>query len=126
MPKRRMLWLDGIEEVLAELKEIGDRAEGAVEKALDEAGKLVQEDASQRAPRKTGFLASEIVREVDVDKLDVRIGPSKAAWYGKFPELGTKHQAAQPFLRPALDARRKDAREAFITELEKAIEAALR
>lgn len=126
MAKRRMLWLDGIEEVLAELKEIGDEAEGAVERALDEAGKLIQEDASQRAPRKTGFLAGHIEREMDPKMLAIRVGPSKDAWYGKFPELGTKHQAAQPFLRPAMDARRKDAREAFVKELEKVIKEATR
>lgn len=127
MAKRRMLWLDGMEDVLEELDEIGRLAPGAVREALEESGKIVRDDASGLAPiGPTGELSKNIILEVDTKKLSVRIGPSSKVWYGKFPELGTKFQAAQPYLRPALDSRRKDVRDAFIVELEKAIKRALR
>lgn len=34
----------------------------------------------------------------------VAIGPSKEFFYGLFNELGTVHQGARPFLRPAFDS----------------------
>lgn len=39
----------------------------------------------------------------------VAIGPDKRFSYGLFVELGTVHQAARPFLRPAFDSQRKNA-----------------
>ncbi len=38
----------------------------------------------------------------------IAIGPGKQhSWYGSFVELGTAHQAAQPFMRPAFDTEYK-------------------
>lgn len=36
--------------------------------------------------------------------ISLTLGPSKAAFHGKFQEWGTVKQAAQPFMRPAWDA----------------------
>jgi HK97 gp10 family phage protein len=36
--------------------------------------------------------------------ISLTMGPSKAAFHGKFQEWGTIHHAAQPFMRPAWDA----------------------
>ena len=34
----------------------------------------------------------------------VAVGPAKQFFYGIFPEYGTVHQRAQPFMRPAFDS----------------------
>jgi HK97 gp10 family phage protein len=42
-------------------------------------------------------------RGQDRNEAAVAIGPTRKGFYGSFQELGTKHHAAQPFVRPALD-----------------------
>jgi HK97 gp10 family phage protein len=43
----------------------------------------------------------------------VRIGPDPDHFYGRFLETGTSKMAAQPFLRPALDTKSKEALDKF-------------
>ena len=67
---------------------------------------IIRADASFRAPRKTGFLSEHIdkrVSERKTGRVMVDIGPTKKAWYGLFPELGTVHYPARAYLRPAID-----------------------
>jgi HK97 gp10 family phage protein len=47
-----------------------------------------------------------------------------AAYYGRFIELGTAKMPAQPFLRPAFEANKTEAVEAFRQRFLKAVEAA--
>lgn len=82
--------------------------------ALAEGALPIRDDARRLAPRRTGHLARNIDIEVVSDGPSAAvagIGPNKSAWYGIFPELGTKHQSAQPFLRPSFDANKRDALE---------------
>ena len=67
------------------------------------------EQARSLAPRRTGRLVGDIDIAVEVTARDqeitgwvgVRSGKGKAFW-AWFQELGTRHHAARPFLRPAV------------------------
>jgi HK97 gp10 family phage protein len=47
---------------------------------------------------------------------------SQDAWYWRFVEFGTRKMAARPFLRPALESRRREAVEAIKGRLAQRIE----
>lgn len=79
--------------------------------ALKAGGQIVQEAASDKAPRSDnptsiGHMADNIVVKTTINKKhqsQVSVGPDAKHWYGVFAEFGTSHHAAQPFLRPAID-----------------------
>src|SRR5262245_52163753 len=77
-------------------------------KALREGSILIQEEAEHRAPVETGRLAASMmttITEATATEAIAKIGPSRKGFYGSFNELGTAHQPAKPFLRPAYDAK---------------------
>lgn len=78
--------------------------DGEIAKALTRVAVQVEGGAKRRAPVDTGRLRSSITHtpvERDGDELVARIGTDVE--YAPYVELGTRHQVAQPFLRPALD-----------------------
>lgn len=113
--------IDGLSDVQRKLEALEDAvAADVMEKAVLIGAKIIQEDASRRAPRRTGKLAKSIeieVKEKSRNSVSVAVGPSKEAFYGKFVELGhavvrgrrkaekkvVGHVPAKPFLRPAID-----------------------
>lgn len=76
------------------------------EELSQEAGDQVAELAAEYAPKVSGDGAASIHAEVDRDDesvyADVSWDPDH--FYMGFHELGTEHESAKPFLRPALDA----------------------
>ena len=48
--------------------------------------------------------------------------PCQDAWYWRFVEFGTRKMAARPFLRPALESRRRQAVDAIKQRLTQRIE----
>jgi HK97 gp10 family phage protein len=102
---------------------------GALTKAAKAAGKIVKEEASRLAPRRTGDLADNMVMRVkssesDADEVTVEVGPDKKQFYGNFVEKGTKYMPAEPFLGPALEDNRerldKVMKDILLEEIEKA------
>ena len=76
-----------------------------VEHDCEQAALAVVDDAQDRAPKDTGFGASTIHHEpVGDEPSTFRVGWSPDAFYLRFHELGSEHQPARPFLRPAADA----------------------
>lgn len=73
--------------------------------ALDKLGAAIAEDARIAAPKRTGKGAASITHEVGYDPggAFVRVSWDKRHWYMKFRELGTSHENAVPFLRPAAE-----------------------
>ncbi len=90
---------------------------------------LVRAEAERLAPRRTGTLASNIQKEVRKQtkvRVEVRVGPGKEAWYGRFVEEGhaivvngqkVGDAPPTPFLRPAFDAKLEEAEQAAVDEL---------
>jgi HK97 gp10 family phage protein len=122
---RRRKWervdLDGVEDLEKALKTLNNDTQGVyLRKAAAAGAEITRSVASQLAPRSVdgshgrapGFLAENIDAEVKFtrtqDKAEVHVGMKKDAWYGRFAETGTQFAAAQPFLRPALDATKDD------------------
>lgn len=71
----------------------------------------IRQVASEKAPKRTGFLSKNIVKsllEADQDHADVAIHPTKEAFYGRYQEVGTKHHRSRPFLRPAIDEQKEE------------------
>ena len=104
-----------------------------------------QAEANARAIQRTGTLASGIHAEIDEKKsTDTRaaavVGPGKRGWYGRLVEFGhdivvggTKrskrnpgqvigHVPPKPWLRPAGDAKRKEAEAVAIEALQRRLE----
>lgn len=81
-------------------------------KAVREGGKLIQDDIIPRAPFGTGKLRGNIgltvIRPTDTQAV-ARIGPSKSAFYGKFPEIGTKFIHPKIYMLPAFEAKLDEA-----------------
>ena len=71
-----------------------------VPEALREAAWTVVATAQARAPRNTGAGAASIHAEAAGPNA-YRVGWDRAHDYMRFPEFGTEHQPARPFLRPA-------------------------
>ena len=95
-----------------------------LEEAVIAAGEPIRDQASANAPRKTGRLAGDIhveVGEKSVGKVEVKIGPGKDSFYGKFVELGTVSTPPSPFLRPAVKQRKQEAFQEFSKVVRKAL-----
>jgi len=79
--------------------------------------------------RKPGYLKKHIGRWVKVkgqESYSVMVGPMASAFYARFYELGTSHQPARPFMRPAFDQKAPEAEKVFAATLKQQIEAELK
>jgi HK97 gp10 family phage protein len=83
------------------LEKLGLGVDVGLEEALLKYGQEVIDDAKTRAPVLTGQLRDSLVAEATGD-LEVTLHDG-VPW-GQFQEFGTRYQAAQPFLTPAIDA----------------------
>jgi len=106
--------LEGMDEILAKLMELGQRAGPLENQALYAGAEIVQANASQRAPRSENageHLADNIViseaKQGEGIKY-IEVGPSAPFFYGKFLEYGTTKMTARPFLGPAKAESRKE------------------
>jgi HK97 gp10 family phage protein len=110
-----MAAFEGLEDLQQTLIAVALRfREVALKKAAMAGGQLIRDEAAERAPRRTGVLAEEEMissaRSSSTKfQATVHIGPSARAFYGEFVEKGTIYMRAEPFLRPALEAKREEA-----------------
>lgn len=125
------LTLDGGPELERKLAELTAELQREVLlAAMLAAGEPIRQEAASRAPVRKGSGGGTLARSVTVEagkkqKPSVRVGVGKEGWYGGFVERGTRQRrtkkgadrgraSAQPFLRPALDAKRDEALREFI------------
>jgi HK97 gp10 family phage protein len=73
----------------------------AVSAEVKKATLAIQAGAQAKAPVKTGTLRRSITSQFPTDLSGV-VGPSVS--YAIFQEMGTRHHAARPFMRPAAEA----------------------
>lgn len=78
--------------------------------------------------RKPGYLKKHIGRtsKASNDSYKVSVGPMPGAFYAKFIELGTGHQPAKPFIRPAFDSKVHDAETKFTETMKAELAAGLK
>ena len=79
--------------------------------------------------RGPGYLKKHIGKRSKTQRegnLVVSVGPTKSAYYARFLEIGTGHQAAQQFIRPAFDSKTPEAEKVFADTMKVGIAAALK
>ena len=92
--------IEGLRELEKKMKQLSNVArKEAKQEALHAGALLVQGQATLNAPVDTGNLRSSIDVEVGTEDAEI----FTPVFYAPFLEYGTSRQAAQPFLRPALD-----------------------
>jgi len=116
--------VEGAEEVVKLLEEMGQKAEEVLAKAAEAGGRVALSEARRRCPVKTGRLRASLTltqgRKTPA-RANVRIEHGRKEYYGKFVELGTRKQPARPFLRPAVDENKKRVSEAVTEEIGRAV-----
>jgi HK97 gp10 family phage protein len=84
---------------------------GIQREALKDAAEPMRKEMSMLAPVEAGkpdlrdTMTISNARGTDAQEVAVAVGPSKAGFYGSFQEFGTSRHGAQPFARPAFDAK---------------------
>lgn len=83
----------GLAELKSKLEALPTKlAKRVLRPALTDAGEIVQQAAGIKAPREHGTLTTHIVLDVMLHSdltAEVKIGPSKTAFWGLFSEMGT-------------------------------------
>lgn len=102
--------LNGVQEILDKLQQIGANVGKLENKALKNAAEPVLDDAKSNVPVNTGKLKegldiSNIKKKDGVKYVNVGITKSDNSeiFYGKFIEFGTSKMPARPFLQPAFE-----------------------
>lgn len=100
--------VQGMEELLANLQQLGTKAAKVENKALKEGGKIVAEAMRQNV-NVSGKNQKHIRDDIQVSNVKgkdgakhVEVGPGKETnWRAKFLEFGTSKMSARPFMEPA-------------------------
>ena len=131
------------------LQELGDSVEQftqkvqrqMIRKATNAGAEVFRREIRAKAPvrddqylkgnkkRAPGYLKKHIGRTnkaLPNEGFQASVGPTKSAFYGRFLELGTSHQPATPFMRPAFDSKTGEAETAFANTLKQQIAEALK
>lgn len=150
--------IEGLEATVAALRalprELSGKNGGPVRGALFAAAKVIKAEAQQRAPKKTGTLAANVITVRDrnprlhgaAELYHVTVRGSRkviggkrrdrspglklefvggAAWYWFFVEFGTSRQPGRPFLTPAFEVKKMEAVDVFVRELAKQVDRAV-
>lgn len=97
----------GLEDLAKALREHGLSVNAGLKSVGLAGAEVLREAMEQRAPVRSGQLRDNIeIGKVKIEKearVKIPVGPNSKAFYGLFQEFGTRHHAAQPFMRPAAD-----------------------
>jgi HK97 gp10 family phage protein len=135
--------IEGGKELSDSLKKLGVKVNREIlENIMEECAEIPRADASRRAPRRTGELASkimigEVMEKKEKFEIEIGPGPGKEAFWGRFDEFGTGPRKtkkgkftgsmpAKPFLRPALDENKEQIETTFRQGIKELIDRAQR
>ncbi|NEZ47930.1 hypothetical protein FDF74_12135 [Clostridium niameyense] len=139
------LELDGIEDLIEKIKDLGAKGIRVENKALKRAGEAINVKAKNELEKskvhrknnktfmsnniKTGKLKNGLkvsgVRKKYGTKfvlVGIQKGDNSSIFYGKFLEYGTSHQVPMPFIAPAYESTKDEAQEIIKQELKDALE----
>lgn len=136
--------LEGSEELLSKLREMGIRVQDVLEPAVQAAAELVRDAARPAAP---GPHVETETTQRTAKRVEVSVGPDRGHWYYRFFETGTAGHGparrrlmvwpgadgvivarfvsgvgASPFLRPAMDGNEGAAQQAMGARWRNAVE----
>lgn len=119
--------LRGLGEALKALpKELASKRGGPLSRALGQGANVLVEAIEERAPVDEGTLRDSVRQKRDPNPQDVTerriVYVSRRAWWAMFVEFGTVKQQAQPFVRPAFEAKKYDVLARIVEALKKGIE----
>src|SRR5690625_2828379 len=107
MPMR--VEMEGMDEAIRKINELGSKGEAIERKALQEAGDRRVEQFKAAAPKgDTGNLIDSITK-TEVKNGEVEVGPSSDGFYGKFIEFGFYNKRVKrqipprPWMGPAFE-----------------------
>ena len=116
--------LDGLEDLINAVQRLGNEGRKIENKALKEAGAVMQEAIQNVTLVRTGKLKNSItvsgVRTQDGVKY-VAVGPSKDVYWGKFVEFGTVKMRAKPFMAPGYENGKEQATATIKEELRRGL-----
>lgn len=127
MPVKASFDVEGLKELHTQLALLEENARrGFQREAMKAAMRPVINAARRYARRRTGKGAKSIRGRIITKGgyVEGRISFSKKHFYMRFQETGTRHHAASPFLRPALDTQAQAAIEAFKQRMSSLVEEA--
>lgn len=122
--------LEGVDELIKKIEELGKRGSRIENKALKKAGQVIVDEAKKTTAftDRTGKLRKGLkvsgVRSKDGNKYvlaGIQKDDNSEIFYGKFLEFGTSKMNARPFLGPAYEAKKDEARKVIIQELKKGL-----
>jgi|SRR5690625_2613241 len=94
--------IEGMDELIQQLENIGDNAGKYKKEALTKAGKILQDEVKKYVPVDTGNLKEHIMlSDVENDTIDVYVDQQGKAYYGVMVEEGTSKMRAQPYMFPS-------------------------
>jgi len=96
--------LKGLKSLDRKLASIAKAAPRAAERACLPAALLIEGAAKERCPVNTGMLR-ESITSARIPR-GAQVGPHTD--YAAYVEYGTRHMAAQPYMGPAVDAKRAE------------------
>ena len=104
MDNTNVTW-SGLDKLIEELGATAGATIEAASSAMKTTTGKVQAQAKQIAPKRTGFMANNIlVEQVKKTATSVTGTVNAKADYSSFVEFGTYKMAAEPFIRPAVSA----------------------
>ena len=101
-----------LDEVTPKLRGLTERMKQNIAKQADPVGQEMEDMAKSLAPVRTGRLRDSIYHHVNPEDLTMDFGNNVE--YGVFVEFGTRRMAAQPHIRPALDAKQQKLLDAIL------------
>nr|WP_205610233.1 MULTISPECIES: HK97-gp10 family putative phage morphogenesis protein [Clostridium] len=120
--------LDGLDELIRKVQDMGKAGVRVENAALKKAGELIVEEAKNNVPVKTEKLKKGLkvsgVRKKGGNKFvlaGIQKGDNSKIFYGKFLEFGTSKMKAQPFMGPAYESKKEEAKEIIKDELRKGL-----
>lgn len=103
------LGIEGLQELNQEFNDLENALTQEIITALMRGGMIIEADAKRRCPVDTGRLRASLTTDVEREgKTTFVLKVGTNVEYASFVEYGTSRMAAQPFLRPAVDAKAKD------------------
>ncbi|NFD96363.1 HK97 gp10 family phage protein [Clostridium botulinum] len=120
--------LDGLDELIRKVQDMGKAGTRIENAALKKAGELIVEEAKNNVPFRKGKLKEGLkvsgVRKKNGNKFvlaGIQKGDNSKIFYGKFLEFGTSKMKARPFMGPAYESKKEEAKEVIKDELRKGL-----
>lgn len=126
--------VEGMDQLLSRLRQMGDKADAAIDIALTKAAKNLQKEMKSEAVFTQGYSTGNLRESIKVSDISgtginrqIAVGPEKGkgsehdGWYAHFLEFGTKNMSAQPFIEPAFLKTKNENQEIIATVLRGAL-----